>query len=253
MDPERLYFWGLVTLALASVAIFVLLFFVSAPYGRHARAGWGPGLPTRLAWILQELPAPLVFTIVFFTGEHAGRLVPLLLLGLWQLHYVQRAFVYPLRMRVGARRTPLLTVALAIAFNVLNSALNAYAISHGALRHTDAWVRDPRFLAGVALFLTGFAVNLHADAVLRRLRGPGEAGYRIPAGGLYRFVSCPNYLGEILEWCGFALAAWTWAAAVFVGFTIANLLPRALTHHRWYRETFPDYPAERKALVPGLL
>lgn len=253
MDPERLYFWGLVALALASAACFVLLFFVSAPYGRHARAGWGPGLPTRLAWLVQELPAPLVFTVVFFAGEHAGRLVPLLLLGLWQLHYLQRAVVYPLRMRVGAQRTPLLTVALAIAFNCLNSALNAYAISHGALRHTNAWLGDPRFLAGVALFLAGFSINLHADAVLRRLRRPGETGYRIPSGGFYRFVSCPNYLGEILEWCGFALAAWTWAAAVFVGFTIANLLPRALTHHRWYRETFPDYPAARKALVPGVL
>ena len=31
------------------------------------------------------------------------------------------------------------------------------------------------------------------DAVLRRLRQPGESGYQIPRGGLYRFISCPNY------------------------------------------------------------
>jgi len=253
MDPERLYFWGLVALALAGAVSFVTLLFVPAPYGRHARSGWGPGLPPRLAWIVQELPAPLAFAIVFFAGEHAGRLVPLLLLGLWQVHYLQRTFVFPLLMRVGAKRTPLATAVLAFAFNCVNGALNAYAISHGALRHTEAWLGDPRFWAGAAVFLAGFAINLHADAVLRRLRRPGETGYRIPTGGLYRYVSCPNYLGEILEWCGFALAAWTWAAAVFAGFTIANLLPRALAHHRWYRETFPDYPPERKALVPGLL
>jgi len=253
MDPERLYFWGLVALALAGAVSFVTLFFVPAPYGRHARSGWGPGLSPRLAWIAQELPAPLVFAIVFFSGEHAGRIAPLLLLGLWQLHYLQRTFVYPLLMRVGAKRTPLATAALAFAFNCANGALNAYAISHGALRHSEAWLADPRFLAGAAVFLAGFAINLHADAVLRRLRRPGETGYRIPTGGLYRYVSCPNYLGEILEWCGFALAAWTWAAAVFAAFTIANLLPRALTHHRWYRETFPDYPPERKAIVPGVL
>jgi protein-S-isoprenylcysteine O-methyltransferase Ste14 len=253
VDAERLYFWGLVALALAGAVSFLVLLFVPAPYGRHARGGWGPGLPSRLAWIVQELPAPLVFAIVFFAGEHAGRLVPLLLLGLWQLHYLQRTFVFPLLMRVGDKRTPLVTASLAFVFNCANGALNAYAISHGALRHTDAWLGDPRFLAGVALFFTGFAINLHADAVLRRLRRPGETGYKIPTGGLYRYVSCPNYLGEILEWLGFALAAWTWAAAVFAGFTIANLLPRALAHHRWYRETFPDYPRERRALVPGAL
>jgi 3-oxo-5-alpha-steroid 4-dehydrogenase 1 len=252
MDPDRLYFWGLVALALSGAAAFCALLFVPAPYGRHARAGWGPGLPTRLAWVVQELPAPAVFAWVFFSGEHAARLVPLLLLGLWQLHYLQRTFVFPLLMRVGAKRTPLVTVAMAFAFNCANGALNAYAITHGALRHTEAWLGDPRFLAGAALFLAGFAINLHADAVLRRLRQPGESGYRIPTGGLYRFVSCPNYLGEILEWCGFALAAWTWAGAVFAFFTIANLAPRAASHHRWYRETFPDYPPERKALVPGV-
>lgn len=253
VDPERLYFWGLVALAVAGAASFLALLFVPAPYGRHARAGWGPGLPTRLAWVVQELPAPAVFAIVFFAGEHAGRTAPLLLLGLWQLHYLQRTFVFPLRMRVGAQRTPLVTVALAFAFNSANGSLNAYAITHGVLRHTEAWLADPRFLGGAALFLAGFAVNLHADAVLRRLRRPGETGYRIPTGGLYRFVSCPNYLGEIVEWCGFALAAWTWAGAVFAFFTIANLAPRALAHHRWYRATFPDYPPERKALLPGLL
>ncbi|HEY8493424.1 MAG TPA: DUF1295 domain-containing protein [Myxococcota bacterium] len=252
MDPERLYFWGLVGVAIAAAVSFLVLLFVPAPYGRHARRGWGPGVPPRLAWVVQELPAPVVFAAVFLAGPHAGRLAPLLLLALWQLHYLQRTFVYPLRMRPGAP-VALVTVALAILFNTVNGALNAYGIAHGVLRHTEAWLVDPRFGIGVVLFLAGFAINLHSDGVLRGLRRPGETGYRIPTGGLFRWVSCPNYLGEIVEWCGFALAAWTWAAALFAVFTVANLLPRALAHHRWYRQTFPDYPPGRKALVPGLL
>jgi len=32
----------------------------------------------------------------------------------------------------------------------------------------------------------------------------------------------------------------------------ANLIPRALDHHRWYKEQFEDYPPERKALLPFL-
>jgi len=186
-------------------------------------------------------------------AEIAFRPVPLAFLFLWQLHYLHRTFVYPLRMRIGASRTPLTTLALAIAFNVTNASLNAYAISHGALRHVESWFTDPRFGIGVALFLVGWAVNLQSDTILRNLRKPGESGYAIPHGGLFRFVSCPNYLGEIIEWSGWALATWTWAGAAFAFFTIANLLPRALSHHRWYREKFPDYPRERKAIIPGLL
>ncbi len=66
-------------------------------------------------------------------------------------------------------------------------------------------------------------------------------------------MSCPNYLGECLEWLGFGMAAGTLAAFAFFVFTVANLLPRAVTHHRWYRERFPDYPRERKVLVPFVL
>jgi hypothetical protein len=36
-------------------------------------------------------------------------------------------------------------------------------------------------------------------------------------------------------------------------FMIANLLPRAIAHHRWYANNFPDYPKERKAIIPFIL
>ena len=36
-------------------------------------------------------------------------------------------------------------------------------------------------------------------------------------------------------------------------FNEVHWLPRALVNHRWYCEQFPDYPAERKAVVPFLL
>ncbi|HSA16026.1 MAG TPA: hypothetical protein P5346_14880 [Spirochaetota bacterium] len=36
----------------------------------------------------------------------------------------------------------------------------------------------------------------------------------------------------------------------FVLWTIFNLAPRARSNHKWYRDNFPDYPKERKALVP---
>jgi len=81
-----------------------------------------------------------------------------------------------------------------------------------------------------------------------RRRKPGE--YGIPRGGVFEFVSCPNYLGEILEWTGWAIATWSLPGLAFALWTAANLIPRAYANHAWYRKTFPDYPGKRKALIP---
>ena len=105
-----------------------------------------------------EAPASLLFLALYLLGDHRFGAVPLVLLGLWQLHYVQRAFVYPSLMRSGARM-PVSVVAMAIAFNVLNAYVNARWISSFG-SYDLSWLRDPRFLIGVALFIGGYAVNL---------------------------------------------------------------------------------------------
>ena len=106
---------------------------------------------------------------------------------------------------------------------------------------------------GVGVFVLGFVINTHADTVLIKLRKPGETGYKMPRGGLYERVTCPNYLGELIEWVGFAIASWSLPGLAFAVYTAANLVPRALANRRWYRERFPDYPAHRKALIPYVL
>ena len=47
--------------------------------------------------------------------------------------------------------------------------------------------------------------------------------------------------------------AWSLPALAFAMWTAANLIPRALWRHRWYREKFPDYPPSRRAVIPGVL
>lgn len=237
--------------ALAAATAAALLA-MPAPYGRHAREGWGPTLPARQAWMLMEAPASLGFLAVHLLGPHRAEPVPLLLLGLWQLHYAQRAFLYPLRLAPTARPMPSTVVALGAAFNTFNAWLQARQVATlGA--YPAEWLTDPRFLAGTALFAAGYAVNRHADAILLGLRRAHPGVYTIPHGGLYRWVSCPNYLGEIVQWLGWALLTASGAGLAFATYTAANLVPRALDHHRWYRARFPDYPPERRALVPYLL
>ena len=237
------------TLAVLSGAV---LFFIPAPYGRYADAFTGRTIPSRWGWLVMESPAVVVFAATFWTGDHRDSPVSVVFLLLWLSHYAQRAFVYPFLLRTEGRRMPLYIAALAFSFNLVNGYLNGRFVFSLAGRYPDSWLRSWQFLLGAALFAGGYGVNRWSDNLLRRLRAAGAGGYSVPRGGLFRWVSCPNYLGESVLWIGWALATWSPAGLAFALWTLANLVPRARSHHRWYRETFPDYPAERRALVPGL-
>ena len=232
------------------LATFVTLWFITAPYGRHSRSGWGARISSRIGWILMEFPGAATVAALFVASRRQAALGAFIFLAMWELHYLQRTFVFPFLLSRGASRMPLSVVALGAVFNVFNGWLQGIWLFRIGPSRGVEWLMDPRFLIGVALFAGGMALNWHSDAVLRALREPGESGYRIPYGGLYRWISCPNYLGEVIEWTGWAVATWSPAGAAFAFWTAANLVPRAFSHHRWYRRNFPDYPGERRALIP---
>jgi len=232
-----------------AAAAFLALLFVTAPYGRHQRSGWGPTIPSRLGWVLMESPSVILFAALYALGDHAWEAVPLVLGSLWMFHYVHRTLVFPFRVREKGKRIPVVIAAMAFVFNFLNVYVVARWISHLGDYETS-WLWDPRFLIGAAVFAVGSAINHRADTVLIALRRPGETGYRIPEGWLFDRITSPNYFGEIVEWIGYGIATWSLAGLAFALFTAANIGPRAFANRRWYRETFPEYPADRKALIP---
>ena len=78
------------------------------------------------------------------------------------------------------------------------------------------------------------------------LRKPGDTAHYLPQGGLFRYVTSANYLGEWLEWTGFAILTWSWAGAVFSLWTFANLGPRAARIYDLYSREFPEELDTRK-------
>jgi protein-S-isoprenylcysteine O-methyltransferase Ste14 len=236
---------------LAAAVVFVVLFFISAPYGRHVRKGWGPVVGARYAWMIMEFPAFFIIAALVCTHLKQAGWFGVFFLGMWEVHYAYRVFVYPFLLSTPKKPFPLLLVLFALGFNTINGLVNGGSlIDMGVSYAKHDWILDPRFLAGIALFASGFVIHVRSDALLRRLRKTGKQEYLVPDTGLFGAVTNPNYLGEIVEWTGWAIATWSLAGFAFMLFTMANLIPRAFSNHRWYRNEFPSYPTKRRILIP---
>ena len=243
--------------------VLVSSFFGTAAYGGRFGGGKrakGLKLGAKQGWVLMELPGLIVFPVVFFMGSNADQAVPLFFLAIWMMHYTNRALITPLLMRVqpGSQASFSLGVVIAgWATLFLHGYFNAAYLTELGTQYTYDWFTDPRFRIGFAVYIVGFALNIHSDRILRNLRSPNpspdEPRYKIPYGGCFRFVSCPQYLGEILSFTGFAIMAWNLGAVFVLAMTAGNLIPRAIYTHRWFHKNFDDYPAERKAIIPGIL
>lgn len=241
--------WGWIGLG---VGAFILLQFVDAPYGRRASATWGPQVPNKLGWVVMEAVVLVALVATMIGASAPATTTTVVMVGLFVFHYLNRAFIYPFRTRTTGKKMPVAILASSVAFNTINGLMIGYYFAHFA-SYPASWFTDPRFIVGTLLFVAGLALNWHSDGILIGLRRPGETGYRIPHGGAFRWVSAPNLLGELIEWIGFAVLTWSLPALSFAIWTAANVIPRARANHRWYLEHFPDYPPERKALIPGLL
>jgi 3-oxo-5-alpha-steroid 4-dehydrogenase 1 len=234
------------------VPAFICLLFIAAPYGRFSSDKAGKRADPRIGWFVMELPALLVMPLGWLASGSWNSIVKTAFLGIWLLHYAQRDIVYPLIMR-KSRPMPIAIIAGGFSFNLLNGCTNAWILfGPESAAYPAAWLASPAFIAGAALFLSGYALNLWSDRVLRELKkGLKDGEYAVPMRGPHLLVASPNYLGEWLEWCGWALLTLSPAGLAFALFTFANLAPRALKNLQWYRRTFPErYPAKRKALIP---
>jgi 3-oxo-5-alpha-steroid 4-dehydrogenase 1 len=172
-----------------------------------------------------------------------------LLIGLWTLHYIHRAFIFPFQFVDRGERMPLIVVLSGIVFNVGNASLN------GVYLATEPIDPSVRVVVGVLIMVFGALLNVDHDYYLIGLRKEARTKtYVVPQFRLFQLVSCANLFAEMVEWTGFAIAAYPSLPALsFALWTFFNLVPRGIAHHRWYKRQFPDYPPHRRAIIPFLL
>jgi len=219
-----------------------------------------------------------------------------LLAGLFVLHYLNRAIISPLRSP-GRTRTHIIVPICGVIFNIINPPLlaaylsaqpapaameveffnrisNRFSVPASQFPFSNS-VRGPpshawslaSYWIGLSAFFLGFISNIIHDEILYDLRrnhppsADGKPRYAIPMGGLYKWISYPNYFSEWIEWTGYAIAAtagqtnqWAYTAPwIFVVSEVVLMLPRAWKGHLWYHQKFKgEYPKERRAVIPYL-
>lgn len=242
------YDYFLLGMTILAVLVFIFLQFITAPYGMTFSNNWGISVRSNLGWMVMEVP---VFIAMFFfylfslAYPEVGKpfnMVTFIIFILFQVHYLQRSFIFPLLMR-GTSKMPISIVALGFFFNVCNAIMQGgwlfFFCPDDA--YTIAWLHSPQFIIGTVLFFVGMVINMQADKIIRNLRKDDrDNNYYIPRGWLFGKINSANYFGEMLEWIGFAILMWSPSGLVFALWSFANIVPRAKAVYQRYILFFGD-------------
>jgi steroid 5-alpha reductase family enzyme len=162
----------------------------------------------------------------------------------WLTHYTHRTFIYPFVIDMTNPKMPISIAISAFCFNLVNVSIQAFGIFYFTSYSSD-WLSSNTFFIGLSLFFIGMFINIRSDYLIVGLRKKMGPGYHVSDKFLHKYISSPNYFGEIIEWTGWAILTWSISGLVFLVWTIA--------HHKWYQEKFDNYPKNRKAIIPGII
>lgn len=247
------YYTVVGTMFVLAALVYICLLRINVGYGMMYSPKWGPSVGNRLGWVLMEAPVVFATLAIWLTSPRCGEVAPVVMISVFLLHYIQRSFIFPFMIR-GKNRMPLVIVLMGVIFNVVNAYMIAGWLFWVAPEGTYpvSWLWSPLFWLGLVIFGLGMYINLRSDYIIRHLRQPGDTRHYIPRGGMFRFVTSANYLGELTEWIGFAVMTWSLGGLAFAVWTFANLAPRARwTHKRYLSEFGDEYRGlNRKYIIP---
>lgn len=235
-----------------AVIVFFALLKIEAGYGIAYSPKWGASVNNKLGWVLMEAPVFIIMLCLWLASSRRFEIAPMVMCMIFELHYFQRSFIFPFMMK-GKSRMPLAIMLMGIIFNSANALMQGGWLFYVSSpdRYPASWLGSWQFILGTLIFAWGMFTNLQSDNIIRHLRKPGDTKHYLPKGGMFRYVTSANYLGEFMEWVGFAILTWSWAGAVFALWTFANLAPRALKINKRYKKEFG--PLNQKAILPYIL
>lgn len=255
MFSPNFYFTTLFTMAFLAIVVFLALLKITPGYGITYSRKWGPAISNRLGWILMESPVFFAMLLIWLLSPRRWEPAPMVITLIFLIHYFQRSFIFPFMIK-GKSKMPLVIIICGIIYNVINAYLIGGWMFH--ITPPDAyplsWLYSPLFILGTLIFIAGMIINISSDNIIRHLRKPGDTRHYIPHGGMFRYVTSANYLGELTEWIGYAILSWNPGSLVFALWTFANLGPRArATHRRYISEFGNEYRRlHRRYIIPHI-
>lgn len=205
------------------------------------------GMSSRKGMFLLYFMPALVYIMVSRDYMTQASLVQWVLWGAVVLHFGKRCLEV-LYLHKYSGPIDVLTVVQIAASYSLATFLLAW-LHRNTIQEID-WL----FVFGLGLYIMGEVFNFYHHRLLAQLRrNDQEKSYVIPRGGLFQFVTAPHYFMELWAWLGLAFMSRHLAAYMIFIWTCGYLFARACRTDQWYRSRFPDYPKERKVIVPFAL
>lgn len=222
-------------------------------YGKFVDGAARRTVPSRIGMCVLYLPSLVLCPLVFVALGHPGTVWHYLVMGMISLHFTKRlAEVLFVHRYSGVMNVSAVVVSSAVytSTTVVLAGIAALLVP-ATLVESGAFT--PWYRLGVTAFCVGLVGNAYHHRVLATLRPSGGTGYGFPRRGLFRWVSCPHYLFEVVTWLGLALVFHHVAAWIALGGIAGYLAARSDTTRTWYREHMgASVPAGWKRVVPLL-
>lgn len=175
----------------------------------------------------------------------------------WTVHYVKRLLETLFVHRFSHGTMPITNLFKNCSYYWLFGLYIGYYVNHPL--YTAPALGPVQVFGGLAAFLFAELGNLSIHIALRNLRPPGTKERRIPVPTanpftkLFDMVSCPNYTYEVMAWASFTFMTQCLPAGLFTLAGLYQMTVWALGKHRLYKAEFPNYPRQRKAILPFLI
>ena len=141
----------LLVMAILALIVFIALHYFEAGYGYLFNPRYGPPVPNKVGWVLMESPVFIAMAVLWALSPRMWEAAPLVLFLLFEAHYFQRSFIFPLLMR-GQSKMPLGIVLMGMLFNTLNALMQGGWIFYVSPEGYYAdWFSRPYIYVGGAL------------------------------------------------------------------------------------------------------
>lgn len=207
----------------------------------------------RGVYVVEYLGPFLIFLIFFYlSGHFNGPVISNIAFLMVFVHYAKRILESLFVHEFSRSHMPLQNLFVNCAYYWgLFGFLNGYYIFFGNIDFAKNVLTYRLPLIG--LFLYAEFNNLQCHLILKQLKAENNGEKGIPKGNFFGFVSCANYFWEFIAWFSYALFVGHWSCFLFAFAGLFIMSKWALQRHRSYKRLFPDYPKNRKAILPFIL